>query len=432
MILYKKFLNLLEFFHVLVFKRESGKAMKNFIDNLSLSFIGFFFSSFVLFSLNIIVGRFLGPTDYGRYNLLLVIANIISIFILLGLNVSTTRFLAEDKSDIEKKKIISNSVIAVSLSSLFFLCVFWIMFYQDVFRDFEVEPFLIFVALIFAILLSYKSLFDGISKGLNLFKYQTGLRIMESIFTAGVFSIFFLKYNFDNFYYYAASLMAGMTFFCLSFYFKIKKYIIGWSWHHFRKIYRYTGNTIIISIILIAVSYLDRIFVGKFIGMTELGIYSAYLTSSSVFVGQIMLILNNVFFPAVVSLKDKRSIKNQLDRLFLFLSLPAFLFFFITTYVFLYFFGKEFERNVFFIILFSFAAMLQLFGSLYKSLVSSHNERYKKYMKFSYTLPFFLMFVYALMIAFDFRKIIYAVVAYVAFVSYNFYIIHLSCNYEKK
>ncbi len=430
--LYRRLLIFLENIHVLIFKRSSGRKMREFAINLSWSLGGFFFSSFILFFLNVSAGRILGPVGYGKYNLILVLANIVSVVILLGLNTTTTKFLAESKNELEKKRILSNSIIIISITSLISLCLFLLMLFLDLFNGLNLNPNLFFTAIIFAILLSYKSLFDGIAKGLNLFEYQTKIRIAESLIVVIIFLLFFSQLKIGNFFYYAISLIGGMVFFCLFFYFKIKSYVIGWSMQHFKRIFKYTRDTIVITIILMIVNYLDRIFVGRFIGLTDLGIYSAYLTSSSVFVGQIMIVLNNVFFPAVILLEDKDAVKKQVDKLFIFFSIPVFFLFSIVSYGALYLFGNNFEKNILIIFAFSFASVLQLFGSLYKSLVSSHESKYGKYRKLSFTLPIFFIVFYGILVVFDLKNLNYATFAYVAFVSYNFTIIRLSCNYEKK
>jgi len=428
---HKKLLNLAESIYMAIFKRRSGAIMEDFLSNLSWSSIGFVFNALTLFIVNTLAGRLLGPEGYGKYNLVLVFANLVSVFVLLGMQTVTVKFLSESDNEDDKRKFMSNSLMIVTANSFIFLVILGIIFSLNPFGVAIKNSIFLLMVAVFAIFLSYKALFESIAKGFNLFKMQSKVKIIESliVIVAFVFFFYFLKLN--SAYYYILSLIIGMLAFCIYLYVKISNLIVPWDQVYFKKTIRYSKNTIILLIISTLMSYADRLYVGRFLGMHDLGIYSAYLTSSTVFVGQIMLLLNNVFFPTIAAIKDKQAIRYQLDKVAIFSFLPIFVILSGISYLVISFFGKEFEKNIFLIAVFSFLAFLQLFGSLYLSLVLTQDTTYEKYKNLLYVLPIIVFLSYFLLWLFNFNSLSCAVLVYSIYIIYNFTIIRLSCNYAK-
>lgn len=406
--------------------------MREFAHNLSWSSVGFLFNAITLFGVNILAARLLGPDGYGKYNLILVSANLLSTVVLLGMQTVVAKFVSESENESEKSIFMSNALRIVTANNIILSLVLAVAFLSG--STYLANGGLLFVTSVFAfaIFLSYKSVFESIARGFGLFKTQSMLKIAESLAVCMAFFLFFYVLHYESVYSYIAALVFGMFIFCVYLYRKLSRFMVPWNTPYFQKTIRYSRNTILLLMIMTFMSYADRLYVGRFLGMRELGIYSAYLTSSTVFIGQIMLMLNNVFFPTVVSMKDKQLVRHQLDRVALYAFFPIFLLLFAVSYVVIGFFGEGFEKSIILVAIFSFLAFLQLFGSLYLSLLSAQDVSYEKYREFLFVLPVILMALYGFLIVFNRNSLLSAVFVYSVYVIYNFTIIRLSCNYEKK
>jgi hypothetical protein len=64
----QRLFRLAEGIHLRIFGHEMGEEMRKFLGHLSWSFFGIFFSALILFVVNILAARILGPDGYGKYN----------------------------------------------------------------------------------------------------------------------------------------------------------------------------------------------------------------------------------------------------------------------------------------------------------------------------------------------------------------------------
>jgi len=161
---------------------------------------------------------------------------------------------------------------------------------------------------------------------------------------------------------------------------------------------------------------MDRLFIGKGLGAGQLGIYSAYMTSTCVFVGQVIIIFDNVFFPMVSGAENKDAIIKKIDKLFFIGFIPSVCFLFFCSFIIMKLFGKQFEINLFYILIFSILAFFQSVGAFYKSVVSSVKKSYLRLKKISYVflvLFFLLYFVIFIQKTDTLKPYIFAYVAYI-------------------
>ncbi|MFZ2193661.1 MAG: oligosaccharide flippase family protein, partial [Candidatus Moraniibacteriota bacterium] len=372
-----------------------------------------------------------GPEGYGRYNLVLVIANIVSMPILLGMDLTSIKYISNAKNRIEKRKYLSNSFWLV-LSSSLVVFILGVFFYSKVSIFLNIAPSIMFIAIIFSIVLSFKSLLDSFIKSFDFFKFQSITKIIESIFIITFFMIFFYVFNRVDYQYYIYSLLIGALALCLIYFFKIKKNIVRYDKEKFKDIISYSKATIVMVFIYTTMNYMDKIFVGKFLGARSFGVYSAYLTVSMVFISQGVLMLGNVFLPAINKVGNKKEIIKKIDKLAIIFFVPATLAIFVFSSLVLRFYGKEFQFNHWYVLLFSVLAFLQIPSDFYKNIASSENKSYILMKKMFIYIPFILAILYCVAFSMkDLNGFFYAVVLYSLYSLSFLFISRFSCEMIK-
>jgi O-antigen/teichoic acid export membrane protein len=408
--------------HRRIFGQEMGEMMEKFLNHLSWSFLGIFFNGIILFGVNVLAGRILGPEGYGKYNLVLVVANILSIFILLGLDITSIKYISGSEKAEDKKQYLSNSFFIVLVSSL----LVFIFFFSPIFNLFHLEKNIFLVAAIFAIIMSFRTLLDSFIKSFNFFKFQSIVKLFEGVAILLSFFFFFFIFRISNYQYYIASLAIGYLSLCAIYFLKISGKIVRWNNQKFKDIIKYSKTTIILTVIGIIMASMDRIFVGKFLGIQKLGIYSAYLMSTTIFVGQIILIFDNVFLPMINRIENKEAIIKKIDRLFVVLFIPCVFLIFSFSFIIMKIFGKEFQSNILYILIFSILAFFQIVGTFYRSIVSSIKKSYIRLQKISCLLPILLFLLYLFISVKNNSNLNYYILAYSFYVTLNLIIIRKS------
>jgi O-antigen/teichoic acid export membrane protein len=87
----KRFSEIAEMIHFRLFGHSIGDEMREFLHNLSWSFFGGIVAAAIMFATNVLAGRWLGPVEHGKYNLIVAISSFLVAFMILGLEVSIPR-----------------------------------------------------------------------------------------------------------------------------------------------------------------------------------------------------------------------------------------------------------------------------------------------------------------------------------------------------
>ena len=411
----QKIIVVIEIVHRWVFGHEISPTMKDFLGHLSWSFLGVIVNGLALFAVNVMAGRLMGPEGYGKYNLIQVVSNIIIIPILLGLNTTSIKYISRSKDENEKNKYLSNSFWIVLISSLLIFFI-WIIFHGEISKLSNISESVVLLTLLFTIIFAYRTLLDSLIKSFKYFKFQSISYIIEGVIILLSFVLFFLFLGIEDYKYYIFSIMIGYTLISLLYIFKIKDKIRKIDWQKIMDVLEYSKAVITMVMVAAIMGSMDRLFIGKGLGAGQLGIYSAYMTSTCVFVGQVIIIFDNVFFPMVSGAENKDAIIKKIDKLFFIGFIPSVCFLFFCSFIIMKLFGKQFEINLFYILIFSILAFFQSVGAFYKSVVSSVKKSYLRLKKISYVflvLFFLLYFVIFIQKTDTLKPYIFAYVAYI-------------------
>ncbi len=368
----QKLIFLAETAHRRIFKEEMSDTMREFLGNLSWSFFGGITAAGIMFVVQVLAGRILGVKGFGQYNSLLSFASALSFFFLLGNDVSSVRYLSDSKYKKDRFNILKTSFILVLIQSIIIGIVFF-LFFNFIKVKFLLESKFLFFGIIFSLLLAFKALFDSYLRAFHLIKRQSIVRVIDALSVIIFFVIFYYYLHKSTYYFYAIAMWIGILFFILIGFFIIRPYFGKFNIKNLKLLLNYNKFLIIGSIGGMIMS-LERYFIGKYIGINELGLYSAYYTASFLILSNLGGIFMNVFWPSVI--KEKNNLKSvliKLNKIFIKAFPIWFIFglFFIPLIIF--FMGKEYSLNFGYAILFIVSSFMALFFSIFLSILKIDN-----------------------------------------------------------
>jgi stage V sporulation protein B len=130
--------------------------------------------------LNIILGRLLGPSNYGIYGLIISIVTFVNIIQSSGITQSISRFIAYDQR--YENSILKAGIILELVAGTFFFCVFFFFpkVIADLLRDASLAPYIRLSAFIFPVY-GFYGLYSDYYNGLHKFRKQAILNSSYSI-----------------------------------------------------------------------------------------------------------------------------------------------------------------------------------------------------------------------------------------------------------
>lgn len=379
----QKIYRLVGIVHLRLFGHEMGQEMRKFLENLSWSFFGGVIAASVTFAVNIIAGRLLGPEEYGKYSLVFLISQIFLIPMIFGMDMAISRVISKEAfQKVENiRKNISSAfwfVFFISMLSLI-VATFFDNFFSGIFST---TSDIVLFGVLLSFILGIKNFLDGIARGFQLFNFQAKLRIFEGLFVAVAF---FVIYTVFGTYTSVASafILAGVL---IVFWYllRFREFIVSVpNLISLKSLLHYSKFVVASALVTLVVGYGDRFVVNKYFGPEELGLYSAYYAATIFVIGQMTVIMNNVFFPVVSKTEKKILIMKKVDKLVRFGSAPVFLGVFLVGFLVLSLFGSEYELDFFVLSLFSIVAVSQFFVAFYGNIVAAHSpETYFLGLKF--------------------------------------------------
>lgn len=367
--------------HINIFGHEMSDTMKDFLKNLSWSFFGGISAAVIMFVLNLLAGRKLGPNAFGQYNSLLSFATALTFLFLLGNDISSVRYLADRNYEKSKEEIFTTSIILVLIQSIVFGFVFYI-FFDFIKTKFSLSDNTLSLGIAFSFVLAFKSLFDGYLRAFNLIKKQSFIRIFDAVLAISFFSYFYYFLDKTEYYFYVIAISLGSFFFISFSLFILFGNLRKFSFKMARLLFGYNKFLILGAAIGFVIS-LEKYFIGKYMGIYELGIYSAYHAASFLIISNIGAVFMNVFWPS--SITEKKNLKAILKKLNI-LFLKAFPVWIILNSLFvfmaIYFMGKNYPLNIVYIILFAVDAFLSFAFSIFNGLLKIN--RIKEFVLISY------------------------------------------------
>lgn len=400
------------------FGHDMGDGMRDFLSHLSWSIIGVFVGSMMLFVANILVGKYLSPVEFGKYNLVTTIGGVLLALFFLGSDNTMVKYVSGSDDIGEQNKIFSNTLIWQLVSTIIFGT--GLIIFSDFLGGlFKTDGFLLVVAVIYGVILAIKLQLDNFIKARKKFKFQAKMKFLENILILSLIFGLVVLLKKNTYVWVIGSLFGGIIL-SISFYvFKIFRKIRSWDWEVFNKTKKYLWVALRSSLIWMVVGNMDKFFVSGFMGLSDLGLYSAYLIAFNTFIIQLIFAIGNVLFPTVSKIGDKKRIVIKIDKMCLKIFIPFVVICSLLGLMVMKIFGSAYSVNLFFVLLTGIIAWLQLVTILYGGVVASSSKLFKQTSKVFYFKPIFMVFLYFLAVYFHQVNILIVFIIYMASFIYD-------------
>lgn len=364
--------------HLKIFGHEMSGQMRSFLNNLSWSFYGGIISMPITIAVGTLAGRFMGPEQYGNYNLVILISTYLIVLTFLGLDISTIKNIAKAKSKQEKERSFFSSFVYIGAMTIFFSLI-GLIFASRISEAFDLNKTIIYFVVFYIFIVSFKLILDILVRALENFKLQAIGRMIEiAALALGFVAVVFFVKRLD-FMLFMSIVLFGAALVGTFYFINLKSYFKNFSLVTLKNQLS-DGKFFMLSSILGTIFLSsDRLLIARFIGLNDLGVYSAYYTASLGLVTSLSLIFTNVLLPVVAKTDDKNFI-YKIDMLFLKSSALIYLSICTVIYVFLNIFGKAYPLKLSYVLLFALAGTLYLFQTIYNILIlDATKKRYIQY-----------------------------------------------------
>jgi O-antigen/teichoic acid export membrane protein len=204
--------------------------------------------------------------------------------------------------------------------------------------------------------------------------------------------------------------------------FRIFKKLRPWSWSSFEKTKKYLWVSLWSALTWMIVGNMDKFFVSGFMGLSEFGLYSAYLIAFNTFIIQLIFAIGNVLFPTVSKIENKKRIVHKIDQMCIKIFVPFVLICSLIGLGVMKSFGSAYSVNLVFILLTGVIAWLQLLVVLYNGVTASSSRLFKQTSRVFYFKPLFMILLYFL--AINFHQINILTVFFIYMTSFGYDILN--------
>lgn len=389
----KKLIYFAEWIHLKLFGHAMGKEMRRFISNLTWSFLTGIMVTVVAMGVNIFAGRLIGPEEYGKYNLILVISSYLLVPIYLGLDLASVRAIARSKDQKEIGQNISSTLTFIVFSSLLVIILIAI-FQKPAAALFSTNTELIKYTLFFTAFLVIKTILDCCVRGVKQFKEQFIGRFFETVVTLAAFIILFLVVKKQFYTSYIDVLFFGAITLIIYYLIDLRKYLVKPSFEKIRQQLSYGKFFALTAALTTIFVSLDKLLINKYLTAYDLGLYVAYYTVSVTLALQIVQMFNNVFFPTIAKDMNK-TVFAKIEKLILTGFVPILAVLTILVFLMMKIFGKKFGVELDLVIIFGLLGTIQIVANIYYSIILTFDKKiYKKYLLLSNLVNLLTVVIY--------------------------------------
>lgn len=377
----KKIMTIAEVMHLRVFGHEMSEEMRKFIGNLGWMTFGMSVSMALLFFVNLVAARLLGPSEYGKYTLIISVGQLFIIPMLLGFNTATIKYLAENPN---KNNLASTAVYSV----IFFTIVsagILILLKDYLAPIIKIDNAMYLVAVFYGFVLAIKYIYEALLRGVHKFKVASILDVFNSFVIVTTFFgyLFFVRtYSFQS---YMIAIIAGLIAYVAFSFFKTRGNTKGQNFEksQFKKLFSYGGYATIGSVGGFIIGNANQFVLNNYLGFSVVGLFAVYSSASLLLTGQLTNIFVNVFFPSVSAIRDKKIIIQKIKKLFVVSFIPLLLMNTLVVSLIVKLYGSKFEFNPIYVFAFSLLGVVMLFQNILWWLIASHGKNGIKFTSIS-------------------------------------------------
>lgn len=277
----------------------------------------------LLYACTIVAGRMLGPAEYGRLAFAIAVAQLLVIAVASGMDLAGSRGIAHARSERARAEVVASSLAVVL--SLAVMLVFAMMWASPVLAPLLGVPTAILRgAAALAALFAVKAVADRQLAALDDVRFQAIAKLIEPIVVATLLVALLAGTDSataqDALVCFWAGTLALVVIYALRMRGMLRPKLVRRS--VMTQLWRFARVAVASAVVPIPLLYGDRLVAPRALDPVEAGIYFAYASSSFLVVAQVLMLVNNVLFPAISRIPDKRNAVRLLTRVQLLGFLP--------------------------------------------------------------------------------------------------------------
>jgi len=347
-----------------IFQQPISGEAKLFIKNLGIISAGYIISLIFAFLFQVLAGRYLGPSEYGKYGLVNSVAMFLYIPMLLGISTALIKYNAKEKSEKRRTENISSAYNTFFILSFIVLLILFLLT-PLLTKALSVSKEVFYLSIAFAYLYSLDALSKSALRSLHKIKNLSFIYSSYGIITLSTFFILFwvgkIDYKTAVYSTLAAYLFAIIISFLNIFHYLKLKINLDIS----KKLFIYGAVGLMGAIASSFLANTTKILINKFLTQDLLGIYNAYHTSSINLVYLANTMLMTVFFPTVAKLDSPKLIIEKIKKITPYIYIFVFLGIFISQSIILFLYGHRYPYDLKLVLLFAITSALILEYGLY-------------------------------------------------------------------
>jgi O-antigen/teichoic acid export membrane protein len=344
-------------------ERMSDEAT-HFLKNLSYVGFGTLIGMVFLFTFNVLVGRLLGPLEYGKFSLIQSISMFLYIPMLMGYHNAMVKYNAEVENYDRQRNVISTTYILVIIFTTVFVFIYLIT-PQRVLEYFSVPNEMFHLSIVFAVLYVIYTLLISTLNGLHKMKlFAMVAPIHSSILLFTLLYVVYinaLTYKSAIFSMFIAYLITSSFMLIYISKYLLPKFVTSWA----NTLTKFAIYSIIGSLIFILYTNINQIFINMYMSTEALGIYNAYSFASINTAAIFFNIFNSVFFPTASKCNDMTIILKRINKITPYLigfGIPIMVF---IQFVILSIYGSSYTIDILLMISFAIFSILIVYYGIY-------------------------------------------------------------------
>lgn len=362
------------------FHHPASEDMLIFLDNFRFFFLTAVITGPLLFLVNIISGRVLGRAEYGTYQLVLSVSSLLGIMMAFGINVSALRHVALAVKEGEENKVKELTSSALFLNYLYaFIVILITWVFRGSIKDYlHISDSLLWLGVLVALINSNWLVIKNILLSINLRREAKLEVLLAAAYLGGL--LVFLSFSKTAFsplfgYVFAYGLCIISAVYFLRKYLTTK--LLGFKPLLKYAIYGYLAGLVALSDLFF--TGIDKMVIGHYLSVSEVGLYSAYYAASVFFTASIWQVLSSVLAPTVNKAEDKEAILRKINRSSFLLFFPLLVFNFGVLFVVYKLFGSAYPFNLFTGSLFALNASIYIIIQTHNLVLGSEGMEGIKY-----------------------------------------------------
>jgi O-antigen/teichoic acid export membrane protein len=348
-----------------IFGSRMGPEARRFLEEFSFVAVGTAASVALSFSFSILAGRFLGPSGFGEFTIIQSVAAFLSFAMSLGFTTAMVKYTAEDADPERRARVISTTYFLVLACSATAALVYAVLA-PRLSKVFSIQTDLFYLSIALAALYAYQALATNTLRAVGRMKTLAFVQPLTGFIMVLAFLLFAWRHAVSSLSgVFSLYLAYGVTAFVVVALFarRYLRFHLDWAWA--KKLGAYGVFAAVGGLASVFYANTDRIMLNRYMDISDVGIYKAYVMASISIMGTVFEVFNIVFFPSSSRYRDKMAIFKSIHKVvpyWIVLGFPAAM---LCQFIILKLLGPQYPISLAWIALFAGASVVWVIDGVY-------------------------------------------------------------------